>query len=43
MVTELGEWNRHTAGATAEIDDAQRAPELLLTLDRDGPQGLPDG
>jgi hypothetical protein len=39
---ELGQWNRHTTGATAKIDNAQRTTELLLELGRDGPQGLPD-
>jgi len=43
VMTELGQWNGQTAGATAKIDDAQGATELLLTLDHDGPHGLPDG
>ncbi len=42
MVTELGQRNGHAAGTTAEVDDAQTAAELLLALDHDGTQGLPD-
>jgi hypothetical protein len=42
VMTQLGKWNGQTAGATAKIDDAQRATELLLTFDHDGPHGLPD-
>jgi hypothetical protein len=32
-----------TAGATAEVDDAQATTELLLAPGHDGPHGLPDG
>jgi hypothetical protein len=41
-MTELGQGNGHTAGATAKIDDTQWTTELLLELDHDGPHGLPD-
>ena len=42
-MTELGQRNGQTAGATAKIDDAQTTTELLLALGHDGPHGLPDG
>jgi len=41
-MTELGQRNGHTTGATAEIDHAQRTTELLLALEHDGSHGLPD-
>jgi hypothetical protein len=41
-MTELCQWDCQTAGATTKIDDAQTATELLLTLDHNGPHGLPD-
>jgi hypothetical protein len=41
-MTELGQWNCHTAGTTAKIDHPQRTTELLLTLEHDGLHGLPD-
>src|SRR5674476_1461948 len=42
VMTELGQWNGKTAGATAKIDDTQTPTELLLALEDDGPHGLPD-
>ena len=43
VMTELGQWNGQTAGATTKIDDAQTATELLLAFEHKGPHGLPDG
>jgi len=42
-VTELGQRNGQTTGATAKIDDSQTVAELVLALGHDGPHGLPDG
>jgi hypothetical protein len=41
-MTELGQWDGQTACATAKVEDAQASTELLLTLDHQGPHGLPD-
>jgi hypothetical protein len=41
VMTKLGEGDGHATGATAEVDDAQASPELLLTLDHNAPHGLP--
>jgi hypothetical protein len=43
VVTELGQRNGQTTGATAKIDDSQTVAELVLALGHDGPHGLPDG
>ena len=43
VVTELGKRNGHAAGAAAKIENSQRTAELLLTLEHEGPHGLPDG
>ena len=42
VVTELSQRNGQTAGAPAKIEDAQATTELLLALEHDGPNGLPD-
>jgi hypothetical protein len=42
-MTELGQWNGQTAGATTQVDNTQTSPELLLAIDHKSPHGLPDG
>ena len=42
-MTELGQRNGQTAGATTKIDHAQRTTKLLFTREHDGSHGLPDG
>jgi hypothetical protein len=42
VMTELGQRDCQTAGATTKIDDAQTTTKLLLAFDHDGPHGLPD-
>jgi hypothetical protein len=41
-MTELGQRNSQTTGATTKIDHAQMPTELLFTLEHDGSHGLPD-
>jgi hypothetical protein len=43
VMTELGQWDGQTAGATAKVQDAQTSSELLLAIDHKGPHRLPDG
>jgi len=43
VVTQPGQRNGQTAGATAKIDDPQGPAELVLALGHEGPHGLPDG
>jgi hypothetical protein len=43
VMTELGQWDRQTAGATAKVQDAQTSSELLLAINHKRPHGLPDG
>ena len=37
VMTKLGQWNGHTAGATAKIDDTQMTTELFFALDHNSP------
>ena len=43
VMTEPGQWNGQTAGATAKVQDAQTSSELLLAINHKRPHGLPDG